>query len=299
METALVLSGGGAKGAFQAGALKKLAEHGFNYNSIAGVSVGALNGIMTASGQTNRMVEIWRTITRDQIYMKRSIPRIALKFIAYKIGISSPPRSIYSNEPLFKLLKRELENITVTTPLTIGRIDLESGQYLNEIVPKSTDFAKQILASTAIPVVWEPVVIDGKMYVDGGIRNTTPLKDAVLTNPDRIVVITNGPLHAFKENTNLTDIIDIAERSLDIMLDEIFREDLKRCIQINELVRQAEAEGVTLTSKSGRPLKNFELLIIAPPESLGSALNFERDRLDILLQMGEEAAEKAAINNKF
>lgn len=299
MRTALVLSGGGAKGAFQAGALKKLAERSLEYDSIAGVSVGALNGIMVASGQTSRMLELWKTITRDQIYTKRSIPRIALKFLAYKIGISSPPRSIYSNEPLFKLLKEELEDIYLKIPLTIGRINLGSGQYLNEIAPESTDFAKQILASTAIPVVWEPVVIDDKMYVDGGIRNTTPLKDAVQTNPDRIVVITNGPLHAFKENQNLTDIIDIAERSLDIMLDEIFREDLKRCIQINELVRQAKAEGVTLTSKSGRPLKKFELLIIAPPDSLGSALNFDRDRLDTFLQMGEETAEEAIIDSRF
>lgn len=290
MKTALVLSGGGAKGAFQAGALQALDDRNVAYQCVAGVSVGALNGVMAASNQIDRMVNIWETVDQDDVYNKRSLPLIALQYLAHKIGIWSPPKSIYSNEPLYKLLKKELGNVELQIPLTIGRVNLESGNYINAIQPGSTNFVQQVLASTAIPIVWEPVVIGGKNYVDGGIRNTTPLKDAIRNNPDRIIVITNGPLDVFEQKEDLDDIVDIAERSLDIMLDEIFKEDIKRCIQINKLVQQAGEKGLTLQSSSGRMLKNFELTIISPPEPLGSPLDFKRQRLNNLLEMGKRTA---------
>lgn len=292
MQTALVLSGGGAKGAFQAGALRELSARGYRFDSVAGVSVGALNGVMLASGQVERMVDIWRTIRPEQVYRKRSLPFLALQYLAHKIGIASPPQSIYSNEPLFNLLRRELDTIALKIPLTIGRVNLESGNYLRHIEPDNPDFARQVLASTAIPVVWEPVCIEGARYVDGGIRNTTPLKDAVQTDPDRIVIVTNGPIGIFGRREELKDIFDIAERSLDILLDEIFQEDLKRFLQINRLVQQAGSHGVSLHAESGRLLKYYEVMIVAPEKPLGSALNFERHRLDHLLQRGREAAIK-------
>ncbi len=296
MKTALVLSGGGAKGAFQAGALQVLAEHGIKYQSIAGVSVGALNGVMVAANKLARLTQIWETITQDQVYTKRSLPWLALQYLGHKIGIAQPPQSIYSNDPLYELLKAELSNITLEVPLSVGRVNLQTGDYIHAINPSAPYFLEIILASTAIPVIWKPVDIEGNLFVDGGIRNTTPLKDAIRTNPDRIIVITNGPLDAFATNPTINDIVDIAERSLDIMLDEIFREDLKRCQQINRLVQQAEEKGVTLYSKNGRRLQHYEIITIAPPEPLGSALDFGRKRLDQLLEKGREEAKKVLQN---
>ncbi len=293
MKTALVLSGGGAKGAFQAGALEVLAEHGVAYQSIAGVSVGALNGVMVSAQRLPRLMEIWKTIREDEVYTKRSFLQLGLQFLLYRIGIRQPPKSVYSNEPLKQLLQKEFRDIEMQIPITIGRVNLETGMYISDIDPNSPDFASEVTASTAIPVIWEPVKIRNGLFVDGGIRNTTPLKEVVIDTPGRIIVITNAPLDNFKEQRNLEDILDIAERSLDILMNEIFVEDIKKCIKINKLVRQATAQGITLRSDSGRPLREFELLIIQPPEPLGSFLDFGRARLDRLLKMGREAAEKA------
>jgi NTE family protein len=293
MKTALVLSGGGAKGAFQAGALEVLAGQDIQYESIAGVSVGALNGVMVSAQRLPRLMEIWKTIREDEVYTKRSFFQLGLQFLLYRIGFRRAPKSVYSNEPLKKLLQKEFRDIEMKIPITIGRVNLETGTYISEIDPQSPDFASEVVASTAIPVLWEPVRVRNQLFVDGGIRNTTPLKEVVLDKPDRIIVITNAPLNNFKEERNLEDILEIAERSLDILMNEIFIEDIKKCMQINNLVRQAASQGLTLTSDSGRPLKEFELCIIQPPEPLGSALNFGRQRLDELLIMGREAAEKA------
>ncbi len=68
-KTALVLSGGGAKGAFQVGAEKYAREvKGYHWDIIAGVSVGALNGSMLAMAKYDRLFEIWNTISSDKVY---------------------------------------------------------------------------------------------------------------------------------------------------------------------------------------------------------------------------------------
>lgn len=292
MKTGLVLSGGGAKGAFQAGAIQQLTKQGFEFDSVAGVSVGALNGVMVASNQIDRMINIWETITEGQVLKKRSILALLSKLGLYKLGIGKPPRSIYSNDPLFDLLKQELQNVQLVIPLAVGRVNLESGEYVNSISPGTSDFAREILASTAIPIIWDPVKLNGAMAVDGGVRNMSPLKDVIKYQPDRIVVITNRPLSGQIQDKSIRSIIDIAERILDILLDEIFLEDLKRCIQINNLVQQAGEQDITLKSESGDPLKYYELIIIEPPEDLGNTLDFDRVHLNQLLFLGREAVQK-------
>ena len=292
MNTALVLSGGGAKGAFQAGAIDELAKRGFKFQSIAGVSVGALNGVMVASGRVDRMIEIWKTITEDQVLKKRSVLNLLTRLGIYKLGLGAPPKSMYSNEPLFDLLKRELCDIKLQVPLTVGRVNLESGEYVNTIKPGTSDFPKEILASTAIPIIWSPVKLGNHMAVDGGLRNMSPIKDVINYQPDRIVVIPNRPLRGQIKNKSILSIIDVAERTLDILLDEIFIEDIKRCKQTNRLVKQAEQQGITLTSSSGEPLKYYELIIIEPPEPLGETLDFDRGHLNKLMFLGRQAVQK-------
>lgn len=290
MKTALVLSGGGAKGAFQLGALEVLDDHNYTYDTIAGVSVGALNGIMTAAGNLNRLAEIWRTITPDQVYRKRSLVEMARGYLLHWLGLRKPPLGIYSNKPLHKLIQRETKDLQFNIPITVGRVGLKSGAYLNEVDTASPDFDEQILASTAIPVIWDPVKIEGNYFVDGGIRNITPLKDVIREDPDRIVVITTEPRDKPPSAKKIKTIADIAERAIGIMLDEIFDEDLKRCMQINHLVRQAEKQGTQLFARDGHRLKAYDLLLIEPEETLGSGLDFERKRLDQLIEKGRQAA---------
>jgi NTE family protein len=68
-KTALILSGGGAKGAFQCGAEKYAREvKGYHWDILAGVSVGALNALMLSMSKFERLFEIWNTVTNDQVY---------------------------------------------------------------------------------------------------------------------------------------------------------------------------------------------------------------------------------------
>jgi predicted acylesterase/phospholipase RssA len=68
-KTALILSGGGARGAFQCGAEKYARdEMGYGWDILAGVSVGALNALMLSMGKFESLFKIWNTLTGDQVY---------------------------------------------------------------------------------------------------------------------------------------------------------------------------------------------------------------------------------------
>src|SRR5437870_13818799 len=69
--TALILTGGGAKGAYEAGAVAALAEHGLPIRLVAGSSAGALTAAMVVAGRADRLEATWRAITQDQVYAMR------------------------------------------------------------------------------------------------------------------------------------------------------------------------------------------------------------------------------------
>lgn len=77
------------------------------------------------------------------------------------------------------------------------------------------------------------------------------------------------------------------------MLDEIFQEDIERFLTINELVRQADAQQATLNRPNGIVYKYIEPLIIAPKEPLGSALNFDNENVNALMEVERKRAREA------
>ncbi|PAU94582.1 hypothetical protein CK503_07245 [Aliifodinibius salipaludis] len=290
--TALVLSGGGAKGAFQAGALEVLKEAGYSFDAISGVSVGALNGVMLATDQFNELLDIWQEITPNKVLRKTSLLTLARQYLLYKIGFGSPPVSRYNNEPLQHLMHHYLKDKTVKLPFHFGYVKLESGEYVKATIRRTDghtidqDDLKRILASTAIPVYFNPAHIGDFTAVDGGLRNISPIKEVLPYRPDRIIIIPTEPVNKDPGTTKVRDILEIAFRSIDIMLNEIFHEDIDRFLVANRLVKQAETQGLTLKKSDGSPYHYIEPIIIAPEEPLGDALDFDNQRIRKLMEKG-------------
>lgn len=296
--TAVVLSGGGAKGAFQAGALEVLHDEGYEFEIVSGVSVGTLNGAMLATGQLSTLIKIWENLTPDQVLKEQSLFAIARKFLSYKIGLGKPPLSKYNNAPLQQLMQEYLLGKKVSVPFHFGFVKLETGQYVQAVVQKGEDHKidemdlDRILASTAIPVIFNPVVKGDSLWVDGGLRNISPIKEVLPFNPDRVILIPTEPLEKPVESAEVNDIINIAFQSITIMLDEIFNEDIDRFLCINRLVEQAEKQGLILRKSNGDPYKYIEPIIIDPQESLGKAIDFDNKRLNNLLELGRNRAKE-------
>lgn len=301
--TALVLSGGGAKGAFQAGALEVLRDSGFTFDAISGISVGSLNGAMLATGQLDELIEVWRGVTPEKIMRKNSLLKLARRYLFYKLGFGDPPVSRYHNKPLQKLMEQYLLDNKVTLPFHFGYVKLESGQYVQATIRRTDDHSitrddlKRLLASTAIPVYFNPVYIGDSTAVDGGLRNISPIREVLPYQPDRMIIIPTEPLGEDPRSTGIRDILDIAFRSIDIMLDEIFNEDIDRFLTVNRLVRQADAKGVTLTKSDGSAYRYIEPIIIEPEQPLGDALNFDNQRIRSLMAIGRQRTKDILADN--
>jgi NTE family protein len=286
-KTALILSGGGAKGAFQVAAEKYAREEkGYTWDVIAGVSVGALNGVMLAMQKYQRLWEIWNTISNDQVYTGgfNLWSAIQLAFGA---------KSFYGNDPLWRKLQAELDSSLVQGDLRIGSVSLFSGEYV-QFTKTEPQLAKAVLASTVMPIIWTPVDVspDHKSMVDGGVRNITPIGDVLDADPDEIVIINCSPEAETALPHPPANILEIGLRTLDIVLNEVFRSDMNNFLQINGLVKEAEMGGVTLHSPNSRkPLRYFDYKIIEPLVSLDDTLDFSQPAVQRSLKAGLERAK--------
>lgn len=298
---ALVLSGGGAKGAFQVGALDVFYEYGYEFDVLSGISVGALNGAMIATRQFTELQKLWKTIEKEDILRSRSLGEVIRQFVLYKIGIADPPRGLNNLAPLKGLLSNYLFARQVRIPFHFGFVILENGNYVNATIRREghridEDDILRILASSAIPFQFDPVDFYDQTLVDGGIRHISPIAQVLPYHPDEIVIIPTKPLDGRQEEAEVKDILQIGKRSIDVMLDEIFIEDIQRFVQINRLVGQARRQGITLKKPDNSPYKYINATIVAPDQILGDSLDFGEEILQERYNRGRKRAGEV-LNN--
>ena len=286
-KAALVLSGGGAKGAFQLMAEKYArVVKGYDWDVIAGVSVGALNGAMLAMKQYHRMDELWRNISQDQVYTGGINVWSILRLL---FGA----KSVCDNAPLWRLIEQEVDVAKIKVDLRIGAVCLQTGEYVR-FRPDDEGFKRAILASTAIPILWAPVDVSPAHLgmVDGGIRNISPLGDVLDADPEEVVVINCSPRAELVGPSPLRNALDIGKLALETALNEIFITDVREFIRINTNVLEAAAAGVTLHNEHGKPYKYYKAVIIEPDEPLGDTLDFSREALERRMEAGWEKARQ-------
>lgn len=271
---ALVMAGGGAKGSFQARVEELLYQRGYRWGVIAGVSVGSLNAAMLATLQRERLKEIWRTTRNRDVYGG------GLSFWrAFQLWRGSK-RSIYDNDPLMANIVEAYDPNDTQIHTIFGVVSLGSGAYVQHHIAPGTEYnaeasRKWLLASTAIPITFPPSSIGTDQFVDGGVRNITPLADVIPFEPEEIVVITTEPVPQPLQANAPKAVLEDGAIVLQTLLAEIIWNDIKWLRKINSYVDQAEAAGVTLRHPwDDRPLKSFRLTLIMPDEDLGSGLDF-------------------------
>ena len=184
---AFVLSGGGVLGAAQVGQLRALLETGIVPDVLVGTSVGALNAAAIAADPTpagvDLLADVWLSLRGDDLFPGTRVQR-ALHFVR-------KGDHLYSNEGI-RALVRKLHVRTfeeMQKPLSIVAANLRTGA---EYVFESGPIAPPLIATTALPGIFPPVLIDGELYVDGGIVNNVPISVAVELGARRVYVLTCG-----------------------------------------------------------------------------------------------------------
>lgn len=229
---ALVLSGGGSRGSWEVGAIKALAEKDRTWDIVSGVSVGALNAAGIAMYPKEKHLEaalklekLWlEDIKGNKSIYKKWAPWILNYLFSLWKG------SLYNTAPLYELMKKNFNQEGLDSSgvsLRLGTVGLKTGQY-KAATEKDDNIIEWILASSSMPVMFQPVELGGEKWVDGGIRNITPLSDVlVLPGIAEIDVVLANTLEdiEFKEN-KFTNVINVGTRCLELAVDEIFHTDL-------------------------------------------------------------------------
>ena len=190
MKRALILSGGGARGAFQVGVWKYLREINWTPDLICGTSIGAINAAAIGSGMpVERLADLWRTHNRSEIYRLK-----ILHFLKSALR-GKPLKSLLDGAPLRSMLTRNLnmealrqspiEIIISAVHLATGRLHLYN-QAVIEI--------DHLMASSAMPILfpWQP--IRGELHWDGGVMANSPLFIALERKVEEIIVVLLSPV---------------------------------------------------------------------------------------------------------
>jgi NTE family protein len=187
--TALVLSGGGTRGAAQVGMLQVLAEGGFVPDRIYGSSVGAVNGAAFAGDPTVQGVEhltrIWRGLSGEDVFPQRR-GHGPWRFLQQREAIhaSTGLRRIVEEGLAFD----RLEDATI--PFEVVATSIVDGR---ERWFTSGSAVEAVMASAAIPAIFPAVEIDSDRLIDGGVVDNVPIGRAIEAGATTIVVLLCGP----------------------------------------------------------------------------------------------------------
>lgn len=321
-ETGVVLTGGGARAAYQVGVLRAVSDmypdwaHPFKV--IVGTSAGAINALGLASGggifrhNISRLERIWSDLTVEQIYKSHTYDVLKnVTGLARRIfsgGVSEVPLSLLNNEPLRDLLSRELDFEEVRRTIADGRLsavglntcgyatgqnlcffdgrdDLQSWSNGQRAGARTRLELKHVMASSAIPTVFPPVAINREYFGDGVTRQMAHISPALRLGAERVLVI------GVSSNSRITPArpekveMPTFAQVVTHMFNGMFLDTLDYDIGRLRLINQlVELIPPDRLEASGLGLKPIRLLEISPSEEIDELASKYLDGLPLLLR---------------
>src|SRR5512139_632827 len=277
----LVLAGGGAKGAAHVGVLKVLEEMHIPIDYVAGTSMGSIIGGLYASGMSPEEIEReiqkidWKDVfidepnREDRSFRRKQDDRLYV-FKAkpgFNKGKVELPLAYIHGQKFDLQLNRLTERVSqikdfdrLPIPFRAVATDLETGK---EVVLKSGNLARSLRASMAVPGAFDPVDIDGKLLVDGGISNNVPVSVARAMGADIVIVSDLGSDLLTREQ--ITSALSVAGQMVNFLF----------ALNSQQQLRSLGPRDVLITSKLG---------------DIGAG---SFDRIGEAMPIGEQAARRA------
>ncbi len=236
--TGLILSGGGARAAYQVGVLAAIADLLPNeahnpFPVIVGTSAGAINAVGLACGALHfgeairRLTKVWQGFHTDQVYRSDwpGVLRQAARFVGHSLlGLGDElPVALLDNAPLGELLERELDFTGISAAVrqrqlravAVTAFGYDSGQAVTFYQGRATIdpwvrhrrvgvptrlALRHLLASAAIPLVFPPVKVNREFFGDGAVRQSAPISPALHLGATRVLVVgVSGNPHLQRE----------------------------------------------------------------------------------------------------
>jgi NTE family protein len=322
---ALVLQGGGALGAYQAGVYERMLEAGIEPNWVSGISIGAINSAIIAGNpreqRVARLREFWELVSAAgdgvvgdgwtglpmidtlRIWVNQmAAGRVMLQGVPGffeprmpppYMGLSGGAPSYYDTTPLKATLERlvDFDRINAReTRLSIGAVNVRTGNFAYFDNATDTIRAEHIMASGALPPGFDAVEIDGELYWDGGMVSNTPLDWVLSSRSGLDTLIFQVDLWSARGDIP-HDLAGVATRMKEIQFSsrtrsatDAFRRTEKLRTAFNELLAQlppelaATPQARMLADASDPALYNIVEMVYRSPTYEGQYKDFEFSR---------------------
>ena len=302
---AVVLSGGGAKGAFQVGVLDELiTNRGVRIDIFAGVSTGAIQALGGAQNDMPGLLDAWLGLRGNRdVYRRRE------GLIGGLLGNDS----LYDATPIRARIKAYADDDRLRREgreLLLGVVNLTTGAF-RTIRENTPNIANWVYASAAVPVYFQPLVTraaDGseEQWVDGGVRDVTPLAAALDRRPDAVLVVMASPVTPVAEpRKRYGSLVSIGLRAVELLQSEVVANDTENAALINALIATRAQQAAEL-GRSGlhqdviakilapidaqlRAYRFAPILTIAPDREVADTLEFDPARIRAAIDAGRRA----------
>lgn len=319
-ETAIILGGGGARSAYQVGALRAIVrvlgrDGRIPFPVLCGTSAGAINAAALAINADDfrrgvaRLLRWWRRVSVGEIYRAdfAALSRHSGQFLAGVLTGTRPPpgvAALLDNAPLKQVLDRQFDFGRLATHIASGDLRALSINATSYTTGHAVSFFEgdpslaawrhtrrrgqparlsraHLLASAAIPFIFPPGRIDDDYYMDGSVRQLSPLSAPLNLGARRILVIAVGQFSGQRASPEpgaapYPSFAQAAGHALSTIFLDNLAADLERMTQVNRLVDLVPSAALR---ESGMRVGHVEALVLAPSKDLGAlALQFA-DRL--------------------
>lgn len=305
--TALILTGGGARAAYQVGVLLAVAKLSSNprrnpFPILCGTSAGAINAASIACLADNfgkavgRIAEVWRNMHAHHIYRADAlgIGLSGARWISLLMAgwiVRNPPRSLLDNSPLRELLTRHLDFKGIERSIARGALHAvsisasgyESGESISffQAHPSAKPWRRvqrlgirspigvdHLVASSAIPFIFPATRIHREFFGDGSMRQLAPISPAIHLGAERVMIVGASRKNEHQDRQLVDEHPSLAQIA-GHALSSIFLDGLAVDIERMQRINQTlSAIPDEIREHSGIPLRPIKTLVIAPSERL-------------------------------
>lgn len=317
---ALYLAGGGARGAYQAGVLKALNHilqvKTLPFEMVSGVSIGCINAAIIAQHaddfQTGieKLEALWSNIHCQQIFNSSNyqLGRSVVRNLSYLLIKQRQSGHLLDTTPLhhfisdnidFEKIKTNIANRLIETMEVVSTCyetqqtisfyqhyqpQFDDWHYPRHISQRADISKEHILASSALPLFFPTVKIDGLHFGDGGMGLVAPLRGAVRFNVEKILILGTRQLPIFQETEHLRNGDIGFAHILGNMLNGLFLDNLDRDIELVNRMNDI-SQLLSMWKKRRSPWRPIEIMHLRPSANVAAMAQAQYQAMPALLRL--------------
>jgi NTE family protein len=228
---ALVLSGGGARGAYEIGVVKAILETGVEFDFVFGTSIGGINAAFIAQGSFNRLEDLWSSMKATDIFRMPTLSQLRHMIIGHRWGL-------LDNSPLEQLLYRELKlERFLSSALKVGLLTtdlctLQTKITTTDEIESLPQLVDVLMAASAVPILFPARDLNGEgMWIDSALVRNTPIETAINMGAREIYTVL---VQAENDGTCPTNLLQVLTRCADILLYASARDGIRVVMEYNK-----------------------------------------------------------------